>query len=301
MGYPVLKQAESVYSAIFNERFNQKLVMSAVLLLGNKSYRLVGTVKKTWYGKVQDYNTLNCMIVDENLEVLKDEQLSKRIYFAFSTLSMIYMAKGHIENSRLEDPAYFYALIDSYEEIIRRVKPVLRVFKKPTEYYDEIFNSFYQFLVLAHLTNKEGDLLARKLFPLLKEIEEHQPMFVEEIETVKEIANQFFTISNQRTLLVMKYEEMFNVMNWIIDRATIDKDIDLKEFSVEVTLIYQIIKGSKGAIKSTRVSSQLQDNLKTTEEIIAQLQTFINRGTYVEDISTKYFHKHWAYRKEVRK
>ncbi|MFC0561252.1 hypothetical protein [Halalkalibacter alkalisediminis] len=301
MGYPVLIEADSSYRALLQEKFNQKLVMSTNLLLGNKSYRLVGTVNKTWFGKVRDYNTLNCMIVDENLEVVKDEQLSKRIYFAFSTLSMIYLARVHISNSRLEDPFFFNPVIHKYEEIIARVRPILKVFyKKPKEYYEERFSSFYDFLVAAHQINIEADTLSRELFPLLEEIEAQKPMEVEEIEEIREIANRFFQLTNQRTLLVLRNEEVFHVMKWILDRSNIEKDIDLKDFSAEIKLMYQIIKGSKGAIQDTRVSSALQSQLKKTDEIIAHFQFYENRGTYVEDISSKQFEKHWTFRKEVR-
>ncbi|WP_088104568.1 hypothetical protein [Halalkalibacter urbisdiaboli] len=301
MDFPVLIEADSSYRAILQKKFNQKIVMSTNFTLGNKSYRLVGTVKKTWYGKVRDYSTLNCMIVEENLKVVKDEKLSKRIYFAYSTLAMIYLARVHITNSRLEDPFFFNPAIQKYEEIIARVRPVLKVFyKKPKEYYEERFSSFYDFLVAAHQTNIEADTHSRELFPLLEEIEAQKTMGVEEIEEIRKIANRFFRLINQRTLLVLRNEEVFHVMKLILDVSNIEKDIDLKEFSAEIKLMYQIIKGSKGAIHDTKVNSAIQSQLNKTEEIIAHFQFYEERGTYVEDISSKQFEKHWTFRKEVR-
>lgn len=80
----------------------------------------------------------------------------------------------------------FSQVINKYDEIIQAAKPVLKFYKHPVSYYDERFRAFYQFLVEANESNILGDVLARKLLPLLLEVKKHQGFSVKEIETSRE-------------------------------------------------------------------------------------------------------------------
>lgn len=301
MEFPILIKAHDSYRNLLPKGGRQEVLMSAQYLLDGKSYRVVGTVKKSFFGKITDYNFLDFVVVDPNGDVVKDKELSKRVYFCFTTLSMLNGATGQIENSIHDNPSYFSQAINKYDEIIQKVRPVLKVFKHPETYYDERFNAFYDFLVIANETNILGDELARVLYPYLLKTKKHQDISVHEIEGIRGELNEFFKISDRRTLLILENNEVLTIINLILDNCRVSKDIDLSTIEQEVTLLRNIIKGSKTAMRNSMIKVELEEKRKVSvEEIIAILKVDYQKGTLVNSVTERQFSKQWIYGKGVK-
>ncbi|QOR66265.1 hypothetical protein IM538_21280 [Cytobacillus suaedae] len=295
MKFPILAKATDSYRSLFPSGKRQEVLMSAEYRLDHKSYRVVGTVKKSLFGKIKDYNFLDFVVIDEKGTVIKDLILSKRIYSCFTTLSMMYTTEKHIQGSILEIPTYFLPIINKYDEIVQRATPVLRVFKKPKEYYEQRFDAFYKFLVASNQTNIDADKLARELDPVLEKAKKLEAMHVIEIETYNKTLDQFINITHERTLLVLLNKEVFVIIELILNNCRAEKDIQLDDFKQEIDLIRQIIRGVNIAHKNTVVNVQLEFKLKKEEEIISHYERLKQRDM-LDDITEKQFLKQWLYR-----
>lgn len=297
MEFPLLIKASDQYKHLLLKGRRQEVLMSAEYLLEGKGYRVVGTVRKSLFGGIKDYNFLDFVVVDESDTVIKDPVLSSRIYFSYGTVAMLHGAEQQVVNSIHDHPSYFSPAIKKYDEIIRLARPVLKIFKNPEPYYDERFEAFYHFLLEANETNIQGDDLARKINPLLLKAKEHQNMSVKEIEDYRVSINKFFKLMDLRTLLILKNEEVFVIIKLVLDSCRVRKDIDLSEMEQEVKLIQDIIKGCRTAITNTKIKMEMEKKRKVpVEEIISILEVDHQRGTLVDDVSGRKFNKRWLFR-----
>ncbi len=299
MEFPILVQAPDSYKNLLPKGSRQEVLMSAEYLLDGKAYRVVGTVKKSLFGKIKDYNFLDFVVVDERGTVLKDKALSKRVYFCFSTLSMMFVSQRHIHTSVLDNPSYLHTAISRYEELIERVKPVVRLAKSPEEVYLESFRNFYDFLVESHKTNIDAAEIAPQLKDTLTKAIKHEPMKLETIEEYKILLQKFVQITHLRTLLVLKNDETFRIIKSILDVSRVRKEIDLEDLSEEVQLIRDILKGSREAITKSMIDSGVDFGAKTVQDVINHIVPIMERGRMIDELSEKQFSGQWFYRKEV--
>jgi hypothetical protein len=300
MEFPILIKASDSYRNILPKGGRQEVLMSAEYLLDGKGYRVVGTVKKSLFGKIKDYNFLDFVVVDEKGNVVMDKDLSKRIFFCFGTLSYMYVSRKHILSSLLDNPSYFLTVTNRYDEFVERVKPVLKNFRYPEEYFLNQLQAFYTFLLNANQTNVDADKLARLLNPILQRAIRNEPAVIEEVEGYKSILQEFIQVSHQRTLLVLKNKKVFTDMKYIINGSLSRKEIKLDDLTNEVHLIQEIIKGVNQAIDTTMIESAVEYKTKTIEENIQKIESLWNKGSMLEDLSEQQFNLQWFYGKGVK-
>lgn len=294
MYYPILKEANPSYENLLPKGKRQAILMTAEFTMDGKSYRVVGTVKKTMFGKIRDYNFLDFIVVDEKGMIIEDLQLSKRIFYCFTTLSMMFMGDGQIQGSILMGPSYFLPVIKQYDEIIERIISTLRVTK---EKYEKLFKDFYAFLVEQSKTDSEADTLARNLSPIITKAKNQEPMSVIDIEEYRKKLNRFIQITDQRVLLVLKNKDIFPFMKSVLDKCRIRKSLNIKAFTDEIQLMSQTVIGSMGAMQDTINKIRMEQNARlSTEQIIEFIEATKKRGTLVEDLTEKQFYKQWLYR-----
>jgi hypothetical protein len=297
--YKVLTKADSKYEKLLPPNRGQTLLMSALFSLENKRYRVIGTVKKSLFGKIKDYNFIDFVVVEEAGHIIRERELTKRIYTGFITLLYMNTSEAHIQNSILNNPAYFIEPIERYQEMVEIITPVFSIFKKPLEFYMDQLNKFYDYLIASHETNIKGDELARELKPVLQRAKSLNAMSIKEVEQYKALFNQFAQIINQRTLLVLRNKEVFLQMKLILETCNARKEIQLDSFAKEAKLMLEIIKGSRAAITTTMINADLEQKITSIEVMISQIEDTKKRGTIVDDIANKQFNNQWLIGKEV--
>ena len=300
---PIIIEAESCYKDLLPKGRRQAVLMSAAYIMDGKSYRVIGSVKKSLFGKIKNYEFIDFIVVDEDRRVIKDEALSKRIFYCFATLSMMFVCENHFRASTLENPHYFLTAINKYDQIIERIKPFMHWFKGSKEFYYEKFDAFSTFLVEAHETNISADQLARELTPVLMRAKEHERMLVLDIEAYQDKVNKFYKVTDQRTKLALQNRDVFPIIKVIIDTCRTKKNkVDLSSYSEEMQLMRDIVIGARKSIFNTMVQTELfEKRALSEEEIIENLEKQIELGTMLHELTEKAFNNQWLYRKEVRK
>jgi hypothetical protein len=301
MDFPIVTKAEEPFKKLFpNKKYNQEVLMSAEYVVDGHTYRVVGIVKKSLFGGINDYNFIDFVVADLKGKPIEDEPLTRQVYLCYSTLGVLYQAKNHIKGSVLANPAYYTRVISRYEDIWNSAKPEIAKLRFPEEWYRERFDGFYQYVVQGNEKNIEADSLARELMPALDKAKSLKKMDLHEISLVKQNLNRFIQLTNERTLMVLRNKAFCTTVNSVLDFSRTVKDVQFNSLKEEYDLIRDILTGSKNAIKQSMIDAAIQQKIKTEEALVESIEATRRRGSMVDDLHEKGFKTKWLFRNSLR-
>lgn len=272
MKIPVMEPASGGYLEAIKKykKLSQITLMSAIYLLDNKRYRLVGTYNYGPFGLLFTTNFTNFIVVEENGRIVTDYDLSKKALTIYHTMYTLWRAETHIRSGLVDFHLNLGDFINDTSDFIYTLAPVMEGRRIEKEVYMEAFNKLFECLNISDESALMYKDLSMKLIEPLEIALNRGDISEEMFFETKSLLLDFVRCSDTRFCALLAISECLFPTRVILEDAKKDSAITSLGYTKTIEKLEEIVTLFEGAVSDSirgQVLNHGRDDIKEILEI----------------------------------
>ncbi|WP_243386173.1 hypothetical protein [Bacillus kexueae] len=298
MKIPILEPAKGVYLEAIKKyiKFRQVPLMSADYEVNGEIYKFVGLYKKKWFGDgivnrlIQDF-----LVVDQKGEVVRDEELTKRVLEYYCTFETIWIEEGRIKAALKHDVEFFEGILQNADELISLMIPVMEKYRNGLEKNLNDVKQVFSYLELWNEKSIELEKIARELEASIKSLLNRDFIDEESFKKIKSQLIEFVTITDIRSIALLDLYKRGHLRPVKITLSdVVDKLKHQMTSNVHLKNMELIVKETLEIVHTSRVEAI--KNINTGD--LNKIKDFLTKRLFpkedmIRDYATEIMNDHW--------